>query len=229
MSTSLEKHYRIGQAAEVLGLSIPNLRLYLKDGTIQAVRTPGGHWRIPERELLRLTGQASRGIEGVVIYARVSSQKQKHAGNLDRQVERLQQFAKGQQLTVIKTITDVGSGINDKRKGLSKLFRLAQDQRMTAILIEFRDRLTRFGYQYVTDYLAASGVEVIVTNSLTSQNATDEALNQELVEDLIAIIYSFSGKLYGRRSARFRKLRRCVKEVLTSDTEEPGPISKAVS
>ncbi len=229
MATSLEKHYRIGQAAEVLGLSIPNLRLYLKDGTIQAVRTPGGHWRIPERELLRLTGQASRGSEGVVIYARVSSQKQKQAGNLDRQVERLQHFAKDQQLTVIKTITDVGSGINDKRKGLSKLFRLAQDQRMTAILIEFRDRLTRFGYQYVTDYLAASGVEVIVTNSLTSQNATDEALNQELVEDLIAIIYSFSGKLYGRRSARFRKLRRCVKEVLTADAEKPGPISKGVS
>jgi putative resolvase len=229
MSTFLEKHYRIGQAAEVLGLSIPNLRLYLKNGTIEAVRTPGGHWRIPERELLRLTGQDSRRIEGIVIYARVSSQKQKQAGNLDRQVECLQQFAKDQQLPVLQTITDVGSGINDKRKGLSKLFRLAQEQRMSAILIESRDRLTRFGYRYVRDYLAASGVEVIVTNSLTSQPATDQALNQELVEDLIAIIYSFSGKLYGRRSARFRKLRRCVKEVLTADADEPGPISKALS
>ena len=97
------------------------------------------------------------------------------------------------------------------------------------MLIEFRDRLTRLGYRYVTEYLAASGVEVIVTNSLNSQTATDQALNQELVEDLIAIIYSFSGKLYGRRSARFRKLRRCVKEMLTADVEEPDPISKAVS
>ncbi|MHA2273511.1 MAG: IS607 family transposase [Candidatus Hodarchaeales archaeon] len=229
MATSLEKHYRIGQAAEVLGLSIPNLRLYLQNGTIQAVRTPGGHWRIPERELLRLTGQPSRGIEGVVIYARVSSQKQKQAGNLDRQVERLQQFAENQQLTVIKTITDVGSGINDKRKGLKKLFRLAHDQRMTTVLIEFRDRLTRFGYRYVTDYLAAYGVEVIVTTPLTAQNANDQALNQELVDDLIAIIYSFSGKLYGRCSAHFRKLRRCVKKVLTSDAENTDPISKGVS
>ena len=229
MATSLEKHYRIGQAAEVLGLSIPNLRLYLKNGTIQAVRTPGGHWRIPERELLRLTGQPSREIEGVIIYARVSSQKQKQAGNLDRQVERLQQFAEDQQLTVIKTITDVGSGINDKRKGLKKLFRLAHDQRMTTVLIEFRDRLTRFGYRYVTDYLAAYGVEVMVTTLFTAQTANDQALNQELVEDLIAIIYSFSGKLYGRRSAHFRKLRRCVKEVLTSDAENTDPISKGVS
>jgi putative resolvase len=117
----------------------------LKNGTIQAVRTPGGHWRIPERELLRLTGQGSRGNEGVVIYARVSSPKQKQAGYLDRQVERLQQFAKDQQFPVLQIITEVGSGLNDKRKGLHKLFRLAQEQQMRAVLIEFRDRLTRFG------------------------------------------------------------------------------------
>jgi predicted site-specific integrase-resolvase len=77
--------------------------------------------------------------------------------------------------------------------------------------------------------LAASGVEVIVTKSLNSQIPTDQALNQEFIEDLIGIIYSFSGKLYGRRSARFRKLRRCVKEVLAADVENPDPISKAVS
>jgi putative resolvase len=144
-------------------------------------------------------------------------------------VERLQQFAKDQQFPVTEIITDMGCGINDKRKGLSQLFCLAQEQRMTAVLIKFRDCLTRFGYRYVSEYLAASGVEVIVTPPLSSHNATDQALNQELVEDLIAIIYSFSGKLYGRRSARFRRLRRCVKEVLTTDVEEPDPISKGVS
>jgi excisionase family DNA binding protein len=210
----LEKHYRIGQAAELLGFTPEGLRHHLKAGTVQAIRTPGGHWRIPERELRRLMGQPISDTQACVIYARVSSQKQKAAGNLTRQVARLQEFAQKNHLAIRETITDVGSGLNEKRKGLAKVFKHAEERQIKYIVVEFRDRLTRFGYRYVTAYLAAYGVEVLVKEPIAPKGTSDHVLNQELVEDLIAIIYSFSGKLDGRRSAHFRRLRRCVKTAL---------------
>lgn len=220
----LEKHYRIGEAAKILGLATINLRAHIKAGRVRAVRTPGGHFRIPESELLRLTGHSSEGEEEserkktCVIYARVSSQKQAKAGNLDRQVERLHKYAWEQQLNVVDVITDVGSGLSETRKGLTQLFKHTQEHNMDYVLVEFRDRLARYGYRYIQDYLASNEVDILVKESDKKAEARDEDLNKELVEDLISIIYSFSGKLYGRRSATFRKLRRCVEQAQKTET-----------
>jgi len=85
------------------------------------------------------------------------------------------------------------------------------------ILIEFRDRLTRFGYRYLGAYLALAGVELLVKEENNARPTDESELNTEHIEDLVAIIYSFSAKLYGRRSARFRKLRRCVKATITPE------------
>lgn len=214
--SGLEKHYRIGQAAEILGLAPVNIRTHIKAGKIAATKTPGGHWRIAKSELLRLIGRplVKQGkTNACVIYARVSSQKQKEAGNLQRQVERLHKFARDQQLDILDSIKEVGSGLDENRKGLIKLFRLAREQQMNYVLIEFRDRLTRSGYRYITDYLLLNGVEVFVKENETKQGLTDEDLNTELVEDPIAIISSFSGKLYDPRSAQFRKLRQCAQQI----------------
>ncbi|MHA2297038.1 MAG: helix-turn-helix domain-containing protein [Candidatus Hodarchaeales archaeon] len=115
----LEKHYRIGQAAKIIGLTPANFRAHIKAGKILATRTPGGHWRISESELFRLIGRPhvkNEVINTCVIYARVSSQKQKDAGNLERQIDRLSEFARDQQLTVLDTIADVGNGLNENRK-----------------------------------------------------------------------------------------------------------------
>jgi predicted site-specific integrase-resolvase len=89
---------------------------------------------------------------------------------------------------------------------------------MSQILIEFRDRLSRFGYQYLTAYFALAGVTIRVKEDTTNPPTEESDLNKELIENLVAIIYSFSGKLYGRRSARFRKLRRCVKATFPPET-----------
>ncbi|MFX0095287.1 MAG: IS607 family transposase [Candidatus Hodarchaeota archaeon] len=219
----LEKHYRIGEAAKILGLAPINLRGHIKAGHIRAIRTPGGHFRIPESELLRLTGHPSEG-EGederkknCVIYARVSSQEQVKAGKLDRQVERLHKYAWDNQLNVIDVITDVGSGLSETRKGITKLFKHTQAHNMDYVLIEFRERLARYGYRYIRDYLASNEVEILVKEADEKVEGRDEDLNKELVEDLISIIYSFSGKLYGRRSAKFRELRRCVEQAHQSE------------
>ena len=220
----LEKHYRIGQVAEALGMTVTNVRTYLRKGTIRGVRTPGGHWRIPESEVKRIlepTGQAitAPSVPTCIIYARVSSQKQKNAGNLTRQIERLHEYARQQQFQVLKIITDVGSGLNEKRKGLAQLLRLVETQPVDYVLVEFQDRLTRFGFRYLSAVLAAYGIEVHVKEQTMKNHEKEGDLNKELVEDLLAIIYSFSGKLYGRRSAKFRQLKRCVAHVTQTEEE----------
>lgn len=220
----LEKHYRIGQVAEALGMTVINVRTYLSNGIIRGIRTPGGHWRIPESEVRRIlkpTGQAITAPSTItcVIYARVSSQKQKQAGNLTRQIERLQKYAQQQHLQVLKIITDVGSGLNENRKGLAQLLRIVETQTVDYVLVEFRDRLTRFGFRYLSTILANYGVEVQVKEQVAINHKKEADLNKELVEDLIAIIYSFSGKLYGRRSAKFRKLKLCVTQVTQTKEE----------
>jgi predicted site-specific integrase-resolvase len=96
----------------------------------------------------------------------VSSQKQKDAGNLERQVERLREFARNQQLIVLDIIADVESGLNENRKGIIKLFKLVRERQMSHVLIEFRDRLTRFDYRYVADYLLLNGIEVTVKEEM---------------------------------------------------------------
>ncbi len=214
MSTPLEKQYRLKKAAEILGVSTATLRAYIDTGKISGVRTLGGHRRVPEGELRRILNQPNQPPTKAVIYARVSSRKQQQAGNLDRQVERLQAFAHDQRIDVMAVVTDVASGLNENRKGLNRVLRLAREGTISQIVIEFRDRLSRFGYQYLAAYFALAGVTLRVTEDTTDQPTEESDLNKELMEDLVAIIYSFSGKLYGRRSARFRKLRRCVKATL---------------
>lgn len=101
--------------------------------------------------------------------------------------------------------------MNENRKGLVELFRFTREQHMSYFLIEFRDRLTRFGYRYIIDYLLLNGVEVSVKEEGKNEGLRDDDLNKELIEDLIAIIYPFLGKYYGCRSAKFREIRNCVK------------------
>jgi len=216
MKLPLEKHYRLKEVSEILGITVPNLRLMIDAGKIQAIKTPGGHRRIPESELLQLLGHPVAEPRTCAIYARVSSQKQKTAGHLDRQVDRLRGFADGLSLQITAVITDVGVGINENRKGLQHLLKLARNRRIRVVLIEFRDRLTRFGYRYVYDYLALCGVEVLVKEE-SSPKDQNKDYHQEQVDDLIAIIYSYSGKLYGRRSAKFRNLKLCVQQILVEE------------
>lgn len=217
MTIKFEKQYRLKQAAEALGVSTATLRMYVNTGKIACIRTLGGHRRIPESELFRLLNMPPKISDKVAIYARVSSPKQQQAGNLERQVERLKTFAHEQNLKLVTVLTDVASGLNEQRKGLNCLLSLAREGKFSHILIEFRDRLTRFGYKYIEAYLTLTGVEILVKEETGTLPTTKSVLSKELNEDLITIINSFSGKLYGSKSARFRKLRRCVKATVSPD------------
>ena len=125
----------------------------------------------------------------VAIYARVSSFDQKN--DLDRQVARLVLFANSKGLSISKTITEIGSGLNGHRP---KLMKLLSDSSIQIILVEHRDRLMRFGVEYVESALSSQERRLLV--------ADQGELNDDLVQDMIEVLTSFCARLYGRRSAK---------------------------
>jgi putative resolvase len=129
----------------------------------------------------------------VALYARVSSHDQRN--DLDRQLARLSQYAAERDLHVVEAVAEVGSGLNGKRR---KLLRLLSDAKVGAVVVEHRDRFARFGSEYLEAALAASGRRLIVVDP--------SEMNDDLVQDMIAVLTSFCARLYGRRSARNRAI-----------------------
>jgi len=129
-----------------------------------------------------------------VLYARVSSRDQKE--DLERQVERLKAFAQAQGWTEYEVVTEVGSGPGGRRR---KLLRVLKDPRVGRIVVEHRDRLTRFGFEMLEAALYASGKRLVVVE--------EGEVQDDLVQDLLEILTSACGRLYGRRSARNRAKR----------------------
>lgn len=108
----------------------------------------------------------------------------------------------------IVTCSDVGSGLNDKRKGLLKLMDLAKKGEITDVAIRYRDRLTRFGYGYLEEYFKSHNITIHVLD----EKENTKSIQEELADDLIGIITSFSGKLYGLRSKKHKELQKTVEE-----------------
>jgi len=152
-----------------------------------------GKLPVPARQLPTGTilVEAPRPEGTTVLYARVSSADQK--ADLERHVQRLQAFAQEQGWTEVTVVTDIGSGVNGKRK---KLLRILRDPQVVRIVMEHRDRLARFGCDVLEAALAASGRHVVVR--------ADGDVTDDLVHDVLDIRTSACGRRYGRRSARHR-------------------------
>lgn len=139
----------------------------------------------------------------VGIYARVSSSDQKN--DLNGQVARLVAFANEKGLSVSKTVTEIGSGLNGHRP---KLMKLLEDSSVQIILVEHRDRLMRFGAEYVESVLMSQGRRLIV--------ADQSELKDDLVQDMIEVLTSFCARLYGRRSAK-NKAQKALRSIQNED------------
>ncbi len=194
-----EQMLSTGQVAERLGMTVRTVYRWEKAGRLHPVRLPTGQRRFPAGEVDALLHTKARAVPRCVVYARVSSGKQAEAGNLDRQRERLVAAAAERGYKLEATVTERASGLNEKRKGLHRLFHMAASDEIDVVLVEFKDRLARFGFAYVVEALAAHGVRVEVLDGPVATDAT-----QELVQDMLAIIAVFAARLYGRRSQRFR-------------------------
>lgn len=188
--------YTLRQVAEKLGVSVYTMRYWVKEGKIATVRTIGGHHRITQSELDCLLGesQAAQGTR-VIIYSRVSSSENK--GNLESQAKRLSDYsiARGYQIT--KVLKEIGSGVNDSRKKLLWLMDYVTLNSIDKIVVEHKDRLTRFGFTYLEKYFQRHDVEIEVVNE--TQDAKEDLMN-----DFVSIITSFVARLYGLRGSKRR-------------------------
>ena len=217
--SSSERFVTVSEARRVLGVSYITLWRWIREGRIRAVRGPSGRWLIPWSEIERLRGKPET-IEKVraAIYARVSSRKQAEQGDLDRQVELLKKYAAEQGYEVVAVLKDVGSGLKENRPGLRKLFKLVAEGRVDIVLVTYRDRLTRFGFEYLRYFFERFGVEIVEV-----MQEEKEPL-EELVEDFLSIIVSFAGRIYGVRSHKAKKLveqnKRFLEETLGRELDE---------
>ena len=186
----------IRKVADMLGVSVQTIRRWEKDGKLKAIRSPGNQRLFSADEVKRLVGMpiGSR----VVIYARVSSAKQQADANLQRQVDRLHTYAVEHGYDVVRVFSEQASGINENRKQLSALLKLAEEHRMERVLIEFPDRLARFGYRYLERFLSSHRVTIEVTHKTEPKSS-----QEELVQDLLTIVTVFSVRMYGKRSQEF--------------------------
>lgn len=146
-----------------------------------------------------LLGIQDKKIESVAIYARVSSSENKD--NLDRQKDRLVSYCNARGYKVTKIVTEVASGLNDKRPKLENL--LKSD--VTKIVVEHKDRLTRFGFNYIEVLLDRLGIELEVINVVEDEK-------NDLIQDFVSVITSFSARIYGQRRSK-RKTEQLIKEL----------------
>ena len=195
--------FSIGMAAMIIGVCKKTLRRWEKKDLITPMRTPGGHRRYSMDDLIQMGYKYEDRRDSnhilhnklTILYSRVSSHKQKKKGDLERQQQYLEQYCEKEQITNYTHITDTASGLNTKRSGLRKLFKLIKSGKIARVVITFKDRLTRFGFEYILQYCAIFNVSIV-----TLKNSLGKTVQQELVDDMMSLIACFSEKLYGLRS-----------------------------
>ncbi|HEX6483102.1 MAG TPA: IS607 family transposase [Ktedonobacteraceae bacterium] len=200
-----KEYLSAGEAARVLGVSVKTIQRWDKAGLLPVIRTVTNQRRIPVDAIHQLLNAPGKSLR-CAIYARVSSAKQEQEGNLTRQVERLQQVASERGYRVVALIQEQASGLNEKRTGLKRLFHLIDQQEIDLVLIEYPDRLVRFGFGYLEETFRWKQVHIEVVEPPKAQTPTEE-----LVADLLGMVTVFSGRLYGSRA---KKVRTCVSNAL---------------
>ncbi|MER5337570.1 IS607 family transposase [Micromonospora sp. NPDC002717] len=199
--------YRIGEFAERVGRSVSTVRRWEAEGRITARRLPSGQRYFDDSDVRRVL-QPGFAVDRrkVVVYCRVSSSGQK--SDLASQVAAMQQFCLARGLAVDEWISEVGGGMDLRREKFLALLDAVDRGEVATLVVAHRDRLARFGFELVEHLAARGGCEIIVANqeSLSPQ--------QELVEDFLAVVRTFSCRLFG--------LRRYEKELKRTDLTMEG-------
>lgn len=202
-----------GKAAKRLGVSTRTLRRYTLEGVLEDRRSPGGRriFRVGDLDrVARTRGRPAESSGSVVLYGRVSSHRQRAEGGLGRQLERLREAAGDR--PVAGEFFDVASGLSDKRQGLRRALRACQRESVTALLVTHDERLARFGSALLAEVVLPSwGCRLEIAGG---DEELDGVGDGDLVRDMLAVVTSFSGRLYGSRSAKARAVTRAVKSTV---------------
>jgi putative resolvase len=205
----MRKLVSISEAAQALGVTPLTLRRWDESGKLKPdLVTEGGRRRYDLSRLLpELHRREDASARKTVAYARVSSHDQKP--NLERQAQLLQAYCAAQGWTH-EVVTDLGSGMNYRKKGLRRLLDDIIADRVGRIVITHKDRLLRFGAELVFAICEAKGVEVVILNQ-----GEDTSFEEDLARDVLEIITVFSARLYGARSRKSAKMIDSIKAAVT--------------
>lgn len=184
------KHYRIGEFAARIGRSASTVRRWEREGRILAKRTLTGQRYFDESDVLTaLLPGFEASSRAAVVYCRVSSPGQKD--ELASQVVAMEEFCLAAGIRVDECVQEIGGGLDLRRKKLLALMDRIEDGEISLLVVAHKDRLARFGFDYLEHVARRHGCEIMLANaeSLSPQ--------QELVEDLLAIVDTFSCRLPG--------------------------------
>ena len=214
-SEFIKREYTTGEVAGYLDIRPQTVIGQDKKGLLPFHRTQTNRRIMLREDLLNLL--EAKGtlfddenfVKHDVVYSRVSSHEQKQKGDLDRQVVKIIEYASGKNLQNPLILKEVGSGLNDNRKQVQRLLRLVLQGKVNRIFVNYRDRLTRFGYHYIETICSENGVEIHVV----SDETTEKSIQDEMVEDMMALLASFSGKLYGMRSKTKKQAKELIEQI----------------
>ena len=199
----------IHKFSKIIGVTPQTLRNWDRSGKLHPHHTVGQGYRYYSEEQLNAILEERNPKPKVVIgYCRVSSAKQKD--DLERQVENVRTYlmSQGQPFEIIQ---DIGSGINYKKKGLQELIRRIHNREVVKVVVLYKDRLLRFGYELFETIAGIYDCPVEIIDN------TEKTEQQELVEDLVQIITVFSCKLQGKRANKAKKL---IKDLTGGDDDD---------
>lgn len=209
----MEKRYSIGKVAELTGLSTQTLRRWDNENIFNSdyqseVSGKRYYSQISLNKLLNKTSITKSKNRLIIGYCRVSKHHQKD--DLERQIKNMETYlmSKGKPF---KILSDIGSGINYNNKNLLKLLEMINNDEVEAIVVLYKDRLVRFGFELIEKIASLHDVKIEIVDN------TERTFEEELSMDLIQIITVFSSKINGRRSGKTKKL---LEEVIANENSK---------
>lgn len=193
---------KLKKVAEELGVTKMTLWNWMYAGKIKFHKIGSMNY-IDDETYNQLLG-IKEAEERVVIYARVSSTENK--SNLETQKDRLISYCNAKGYKVGQVVTEFGSGLNDKRPKLEKLL---TEQNFSRLVVEHKDRLTRFGFNYIETMLKKNNITLEVVNCVEDEK-------QDLIQDFVSVITSFSARIYGQRRSK-RKTEKLIQELESNE------------
>ena len=221
-SDLVKDFYSSGDVADLLGVVPMTVIGYDNKGIMKFDRTVTNRRIISKEHLIEYLNSVglflddSDSVRYDSVYARVSTQKQSQRGDLESQINTILMFCATQNPVNLRIFKDIGSGLNDNRKDLINLITEIESNHISRVFITYKDRLTRFGFNYIQTICKMHNTEIIQV----SKETVEKTAQEELAEDLCTIIHSFSSKLYGLRKTQIKEINdkiNSIKEVNDND------------
>ena len=203
--------YKPGELAKMLGCSRGTLNNREREGKLKTYYLDSGRRYYKREDVLLALKEKDLLLEDDakvdLLYCRVSTHNQKNRGDLDRQISYSLNKIALMNPKNLEIFSDVGSGLNDERKNFKKVLNKILSGEVDRLFVLYKDRLARFGFGQIEEVCKHFGTKIVVL----SEDEKSQTVDEELAEDIISIIHSFSGKLYGRRR---KNVKREIDEVL---------------